>query len=684
MSKLIAFGWYGGKYSHLDWLLPLLSKTTHYCEPFGGSAAVLINKEPSPVETYNDLDGELVNFFRVLRDEKNELIRAITFTPFSRREFELAISQPTKELSNLERARRFFVRARQVRTGLAQTASSGRWAHCLLTSRAGMAGAVSRWLGSIDDLSKIVQRFQRVQIENCPAIEVIQRYDSEETLFYCDPPYPHDSRGDSNAYGYEMTDEQHHKLAYVLHNVSAKVAISGYDCTLMEELYGDWRRIPAPSKYCHSVKKLRTEVLWTNYNLEYQPVQISQSKSKKSKTAIMSTPPEILNSAFDRASEYIRTGDSMMIAPEIIDRVEFVCRHPQNKAGIRLLLACLLAKVHQPHLDIRKPFTEIGTKDSYSGRFYDESYIAFFINERNLQDVCNPTTAFLTPALRTKAIPLTLDAKLIGKPAILYQTVIQLFDDVYTERVATEDLLVETIKWLLILKKEKEQRIQSLIANLNTLDDRAIPLSAEAIVKLIRQHLDCPRASRLPVLIVAAAYQSASEHLGERCLPLESHNAADKQTGSLGDIEIRLISSNNLVTSYEMKMKRITINDINNALPKITRRIEQTGYKIDNYIFITTETIDKDVEDYAANLYEKTGGIEIVVLDCLGFLRHFLHLFHRLRMQFVEEYQKLVLAEPDSAVSQPLKEAFLALRQAVETVEVEINSDVETELDTPL
>ncbi|MEH1892729.1 MAG: hypothetical protein V7K92_25880 [Nostoc sp.] len=107
-------------------------------------------------------------------------------------------------------------------------------------------------------------------------------------------------------------------------------------------------------------------------------------------------------------------------------------------------------------------------------------------------------------------------------------------------------------------------------------------------------------------------------------------------------------------------------------------------FAYDNYMFITTETIDKDVEDYAANLYEKTGGIEIVVLDCLGFLRHFLHLFHRLRMQFVKEYQKLVLAEPDSAVSHPLKEAFLALCQAVESVEVETNLDLETELDTPL
>jgi DNA adenine methylase len=182
---------------------------------------------------YNDIDGELVNFFQVLREDQNELIRSIALTPFSRREFELAISEPTIAISRLERARRFYVRARQVRTGLAQTASSGRWAHCKLTSRAGMAGAISRWLGSIDDLSSIVQRLQRVQIENCPAIDIIKRYDSEETLFYCDPPYPHDSRGDSKAYAYEMTDDDHRKLASILHHVSGKVAISGYDCTLI-------------------------------------------------------------------------------------------------------------------------------------------------------------------------------------------------------------------------------------------------------------------------------------------------------------------------------------------------------------------------------------------------------------------------------------------------------------------
>lgn len=126
MGKVIAFGWYGGKYSHLDWLLPLLPKATHYCEHFGGSAAVLLNREPAPVETYNDIDSELVNFFRVLREQKDALIEAIGLTPFSREEFELAIAPPTQDISDLERARRFFVRARQVRSGLAQTASSGR------------------------------------------------------------------------------------------------------------------------------------------------------------------------------------------------------------------------------------------------------------------------------------------------------------------------------------------------------------------------------------------------------------------------------------------------------------------------------------------------------------------------------------------------------------------------------
>lgn len=269
MGKLIAFGWYGGKFNHLNWLLPLLPEATHYCEPFAGSAAVLLNREPAPVETYNDIDGEVVNFFRVLRDAQEDLIRAIGLTPFSREELRIAAEESIERLSELERARRFFVRARQVRTGLAQTASAGRWAHCKLTSRAGMAGAVSRWLGSVEGLSEIVQRLLRVQIENAPAIDVIQRYDSKETLFYCDPPYPHDSRGDIHAYRYEMTDAHHRELAEVLINIKGKVALSGYRCELLDKLYKDWNCIEAPSKQCLSVKQPRTEILWVNYDIPW-------------------------------------------------------------------------------------------------------------------------------------------------------------------------------------------------------------------------------------------------------------------------------------------------------------------------------------------------------------------------------------------------------------------------------
>ncbi|HXF62332.1 MAG TPA: DNA adenine methylase, partial [Caldilineaceae bacterium] len=247
---------------------PLLPETTHYCEPFGGSAAVLINRAPAPVETYNDIDGEVVNFFKVLREQKEALIEAIGLTPFAREEFEEAVSEPLDDLSPLERARRFYVRARQVRTGLAQTASSGRWAHCLLTSRAGMAGAVSRWLGAVEDLPAIAQRLLRVQIEHDTAINVIRRYDSPETLFYCDPPYPHESRGDSKAYRYEMTDNDHRMLAAVLHNVQGKVALSSYHSDLMDELYGDWHCVEAPPRTIHSIKQQRTEVLWINYSIE--------------------------------------------------------------------------------------------------------------------------------------------------------------------------------------------------------------------------------------------------------------------------------------------------------------------------------------------------------------------------------------------------------------------------------
>jgi hypothetical protein len=189
---------------------------------------------------------------------------------------------------------------------------------------------------------------------------------------------------------------------------------------------------------------------------------------------------------------------------------------------------------------------------------------------------------------------------------------------------------------------------------------QSFPLSSEDIVTLLEQHLKSPNSSRLPVLVVAAAYDAAKEFLGEKALPLEGHNAADKQTRSLGDVQIALVGDDNVVTAYEMKAKKVTQNDIDIALQKVT-------YRIDNYIIVTTEAIDEQVKNYASSIYAKTGGIEFTILSCIGFIRHFLHLFHRIRINYLDAYQRLLLEEPDSAVRQSLKESFLALRVAAET-----------------
>lgn len=265
-KRMIAFGWYGGKFSHLDFILPYLpDDAKHFCDVFGGSAAVLINRKPAPVETYNDIDSELVNFFETLRNQGSKLIKIISLTPFSREELIKACT-PEPNLTKLERARRFYVRARQTRTGLAQTSSEGRWAHCVLTSRAGMAGAVSRWLGAVEGLPEIVQRLQRVQIENVPALEIIERYDTKDTLFYLDPPYVHKSRGDSKAYGYEMADSEHIELANLLHQIKGRAVVSGYRTKLYDKLFKKWVRIDAPVKTCNSSKGKRQESLWLNFN----------------------------------------------------------------------------------------------------------------------------------------------------------------------------------------------------------------------------------------------------------------------------------------------------------------------------------------------------------------------------------------------------------------------------------
>lgn len=344
------------------------------------------------------------------------------------------------------------------------------------------------------------------------------------------------------------------------------------------------------------------------------------------------------------------------------EKVLFISRHKIG-ADVRVLMACTLAKIHEPAKDIRKPYSVLGD-DSYSGRYYDEHPIAAFISAQGLP--CNRTTGFLTPAFRTKNIALTPDVSLGGDSPELDAAFLAVITAIFEGHISAEDVLTEIIRELLRIKQAHESELEMSMVRLREpgLSDT---LSAEGIVMLLQQHVASPYTSRLPVLMVAAAYSAAAPLLREHTLPLQEHNAADEQTGALGDVEIVLTADNNLVTCYEMKTRRVTHNDIDQALQKAQKYWQREGKRLDNYIFITTDKIDVDVAEYAASLYEKTGGIEFVILDCISFLRHFLHFFYRVRMTFLEAYQALLLAEPESAVRHELKISFLALRRASET-----------------
>lgn len=370
----------------------------------------------------------------------------------------------------------------------------------------------------------------------------------------------------------------------------------------------------------------------------------------------MSNPQNILEQFYSTVAK--NKAKTFLNSDGLREKVEFICRCNANKAPIRFLMSCLLAKIDKPKVDIRKPYTEIKGKDNYSGRFYDEQFVESFVHKYKLP--CNPTTAYLTPAFRNINRVLIPGLKMEGRPKEVYTFMLQILDAVHKEEETPENVLQEIIRFLLIVKDEDEKRMQQLIAELKQTED-FLPLSSEEIVTLLSQHLACKNSSRLPVLIIAAAYETVKEKIGEKYLSLQAHNAADKQTGSMGDVEVTLINDDNVVSCYEMKDKRVTQNDIDHALQKLSK----SKRKIDNYIFITTDIIEPEISDYTKTFYDKTG-IEFAVLDCLGFIRHYLHFFHRVRNYFLNIYQDLVLKEPTSSVSQPLKEAFLALRRAAE------------------
>jgi DNA adenine methylase len=375
------------------------------------------------------------------------------------------------------------------------------------------------------------------------------------------------------------------------------------------------------------------------------------------------TCSEILEKACRDATSHLPT--TFIRDSGVRDKVSSAALCPSNRAGARFLLAATLAKISQANIDIRKPFIQAypddEKSDAYPGRNYDEQYIFDFITRKKLP--CSSTTAFLTPGFRTKNIVLDLNQKLRGRPPELYEFILEILDAIQSKKVPAGAVLRETIRVLIIERDARAKRLQNLKQSLQE-QSGEIPLSSEDTVQLVEQHLTLKNASRLPVLVVAAAYTAAAAKLGERVLHLNAHTAADKQTGALGDVEITLADDKKVVTTYEMKDKTVTTGDIDIAIQKIAE-----GADIQNYIFITTECVDPTVREYAAKQYKELGGIEIAILDCIGFLRHFLHLFYRLRTEFLDAYQDLVLSQPESGVNQALKEAFLALRKAAQAAD---------------
>lgn len=243
-----------------------------YVELFGGSAAVLLQKPVSRVEIYNELDGEVVNYFRILRDPQLavEFARRIHLTPFARGEFEAA--KPRGGDDDVERARKLAVRSFMGFSGSeAMYRADDENAFRTACAASGAGNCIAKaWAGWHEALDGLTARLRGVNIERMPALEAIAKYDNANTLFYADPPYVHSSRHGTgvkrNIYAHEMDEAAHAALAEALRGAAGFVVLSGYEGPLYEDLYAGWRKHCKMSKTNTKTRKLET--VWTNARCE--------------------------------------------------------------------------------------------------------------------------------------------------------------------------------------------------------------------------------------------------------------------------------------------------------------------------------------------------------------------------------------------------------------------------------
>lgn len=270
------FPYYGAKARLAPWIVSLLPEHRLYVEPCCGSAAVLFAKPPAMHEVINDLDGNVVAFFRALRDRSEELQRACALTPYAREEFMTMTLDG--EMDDLERARRFYLRCSQSFNGNGTGGAS--WSNGHNTGRASQATTVR---DVTDSLLRFAGRLRTVVIENRPCIELLRIYDEPDAVFYIDPPYLGETRTGIDAakrkskhYAHDLTSpEEHRELAAALHRSRAAVVLSGYSSSLYDELFADWHRVEVDVQRPSTNRRGTTagraiEVVWSNRPLRVQ------------------------------------------------------------------------------------------------------------------------------------------------------------------------------------------------------------------------------------------------------------------------------------------------------------------------------------------------------------------------------------------------------------------------------
>lgn len=250
--------YFGGKWLLAPWIIEQFPPHKLYVEPFAGAASVLMRKPRSYAEVYNDLDGDVVNLFRVLQVPRwaDELERRLRLTPFARDEFDLAYEN---SIETIESARRLIIRAYMGFGSDGHNPGSGKTGFRANSNRSGTTPAHD-WANFPDQIKKFCERLAGVVIENRDAFEVIEQQDGPDTLHFLDPPYVHDTRGSKHSYRHEMTNEDHERLIDFIQGLKGMVVLCGYAHPIYERL--KWREIRRES-HADGARD-RVESLWIN------------------------------------------------------------------------------------------------------------------------------------------------------------------------------------------------------------------------------------------------------------------------------------------------------------------------------------------------------------------------------------------------------------------------------------